>query len=130
MSFDEHAVVARVARVNLPELRLWVRQGWLRPAQGEAGPVFDELDIARIRLLCDLRKEMSLPDDAVPVVLTLLDNLHQTRRELRTLTRAIEQQPRDVRHAVVSVFHDIHTRADTGATGGTAGTADTGTEDR
>lgn len=124
MSFDEHAVVARVARVNLRELRLWVRQGWLRPAQGEAGPVFDELDIARIRLLCDLRKEMLLPDDAVPVVLNLLDNLHQTRRELRALTRAIEQQPRDVRHAVVSVFHDIHPRADTG------GPADTGDGDR
>jgi chaperone modulatory protein CbpM len=116
MSLDEHTVVARVARVNLRELRLWVRQGWLRPAQGEAGPVFDELDIARIRLLCDLRKEMSLPNDAVPVVLTLLDNLHRTRRELRALTRAIEDQPDEVREAVVSVFRDIHARADEGTT--------------
>ena len=114
MSFDEQTVVARVARVNLRELRLWVRQGWLRPAQGEAGPVFDELDIARIRLLCDLRKEMSLPNDAVPVVLNLIDHLHQTRRELRALTRAIEEQPREVRHAVVSVFHSIHARAQSG----------------
>jgi len=114
MSFDEYTVVARVERLNLRDLRFWVRQGWLRPAQGEAGPVFDELDIARIRLLCDLRKEMSLPNDAVPVVLTLLDNLHQTRRELRALTRAIEEQPREVRHAVVSVFHGIHARAESG----------------
>lgn len=114
MSFDEYAVVARVERLNLRELRFWVRQGWLCPAEGEAGPVFDELDIARVRLLCDLRKEMSLPNDAVPVVLNLIDHLHQTRRELRTLTRAIKEQPEDVRHSIVSVFHDIHARSNRG----------------
>lgn len=114
MSLDEYTVVSRVRRLNLRDLRLWVRQGWLRPAEGEAGPVFDELDIARIRLLCDLRKEMSLPNDAVPVVLNLIDHLHRTRRELRALTRAIEEQPEDVRHAVVSVFHEIHASADRG----------------
>ncbi|MGM0741711.1 MAG: MerR family transcriptional regulator [Pseudomonadota bacterium] len=110
MSFDEYTVVARVERLNLRDLRFWVRQGWLCPAESETGPLFDELDIARVRLLCDLRKEMSLPNDAVPVVLNLIDHLHQTRRELRALTRAIEEQPEDVRHAIVSVFHDIHAR--------------------
>lgn len=114
MSFDEYGVVARVRRINLRELRLWVRQGWLRPAEGEAGPVFDELDVARIRLLCDLKKEMSLPNDAVPVVLNLIDHLHRTRRELRALARAIEEQPEDVRQSVVSVFHEIHGLADRG----------------
>lgn len=113
MSFDEYTVVARVQRLNLRELRLWVRQGWLRPAAGEAGPVFDELDIARIRLLCDLRKEMSLPNDAVPVVLDLIDHLHQTRRELRALTRAIEEQPEDIRHSVVATFRAFHGSTDT-----------------
>lgn len=114
MSFDEHTVVARVARLTLGELRLWMRQGWLRPAQGAAGPVFDELDIARIRLLCDLRKEMSLPNDALPVVLNLIDRLHQTRRELHALARALERQPEDVRRAVLSSFRDIQRAANTG----------------
>ena len=113
MSFDEYTVVARVERLNLRELRLWVRRGWLRPAEGEAGPVFDELDIARIRLLCDLRKEMSLPNDAVPVVLNLIDHLHRTRRELRALAQAVEEQPAEVRHAVVSTLRDVHGISDT-----------------
>ena len=69
---DEQAVVAVVKRVTLRELRLWVREGWVRPAQGNAGPVFDDLDVARIRLLCDLRKEMALPTDAMTPVLTLM----------------------------------------------------------
>ncbi len=114
MSFDEYAVVARVRRLTLRELRFWVRQGWLCPSEGEAGPIFDELDIARVRLLCDLRKEMSLPNEAMPVVLNLIDHLHRTRRDLRALTRAIEEQPEDVRHSIVSVFHGIHARTTRG----------------
>lgn len=108
MSFDERTVVGRVERLNLRELRLWVRLGWVRPARGPAGPVFDELDIARVRLLCDLKKDMSFPTDTLPVVLALIDRLHQTRRELRALSDAIEDQPEDVRRSIVSKFRDIH----------------------
>lgn len=111
MSLDERTVVARVARLSLRELRIWVRQGWVRPAYSGAGPVFDEVDIARIRLLCDLKKDMSLPTDALPVILDLIDRLHQTRRELRTLTEALEEQPEEVRRMVVAKFRDIHSNA-------------------
>jgi chaperone modulatory protein CbpM len=111
MSFDERTVVAQVKRVNLRDLRFWVREGWVRPAQSETGPVFDEVDIARIRLLCDLRKDMSLPSDVLPVVLTLIDRLHQTRRELHALTSALEEQPDDIRHTVIASLRQIHSKA-------------------
>ena len=101
MSFDERTVVARIERLTLRELRLWVREGWVRPAQSERGPVFDDLDVARLRLLCDLRKEMALPTDVMPTVLTLIDHLHRTRRELRRVTEAIDEQPTEVRRAVI-----------------------------
>lgn len=104
MTLDERAVVAHVERLTLRELRLWVREGWVLPATGDTGPVFDEIDVARIRLLCDLRKEMALPSDAVPPVLALIDHLHRTRRDLRRLTDALEEQPDEVRHAVIAAF--------------------------
>ena len=102
MSLDEHTVVARIERLSLRELRLWVREGWVRPAQGERGPVFDEIDVARLRLLCDLRKDMALPTDALPTVLSLIDELHRTRRDLRRLSEALDEQPAEVRRAVVA----------------------------
>ncbi len=111
MSIDERTVVAQVERVQLRELRLWVRQGWVRPAQGTGGPVFDELDIARVRLLCDLQKDMSLPSDVLPVVLSLIDRLNQTRRELRALTDALEEQPEDIRRSVVSKVEELRQEA-------------------
>lgn len=107
MSYDERTVVTRVRRLTLRELRVWVSEGWVRPAQGEAGPVFDDVDVARIRLVCDLRKEMALPNDAVPVVLTLIDRLHETRRELRCLTEALEAQPDTVRREVVAAVRAV-----------------------
>ena len=110
MSLDERTVVARVRRLSLRELRVWVREGWVRPAHGEAGPVYDEIDVARLRLLCDLKKDMSLPSEAMPVVLDLIDRLHQTRRELRSLTEALDRQPVEMRRSVVAAFRDLRER--------------------
>lgn len=100
MSLTEQMVLTEVRRLTRRELRLWVREGWVRPALGERGPVFDEIDVARLRLLCDLRMDMALPTDALPVVLTLIDQLHRTRRDLRHLAEALDEQPADVRRAV------------------------------
>ena len=101
---DERDVVATVRRLHLKELRLWVEMGWVRPANSDGGPVFDDLDVARIRLVCDLREDMSLPDDAVPVVLSLLDQIHGLRRELRGLAGAVDTQPDEIRQAIVAAY--------------------------
>ena len=53
MRFDERTVVTEIRRLTLKDLRFWVQEGWVRPAQGEQGPVFDDIDVARLRLLCD-----------------------------------------------------------------------------
>jgi chaperone modulatory protein CbpM len=100
----ERDVVARVRRLHLQELRLWVRMGWVRPAESDNGPLFDDLDVARIRLVCDLRKDMSLPTDAVPVVLSLLDQIHGLRRELRGLAEAVDVQPAVTKQAIVEAY--------------------------
>ncbi|ABV92174.1 hypothetical protein Dshi_0426 [Dinoroseobacter shibae DFL 12 = DSM 16493] len=104
---DERDVVARVARVELRELRLWVREGWVKPVETETGPVFDDLDVARIRLVCDLRQDLELPDDAVPVILSLLDQLHGMRRDLRALVRAVEAQTPETRRAIVAAASEL-----------------------
>lgn len=101
---DERDVVAQVTRIELRELRSWVRKGWIRPATGESGPVFDDLDVARIRLVCDLHKDMSLPSDAIPVILSLLDQVHGLRRELRGLAEAVDAQPDATRRAIVEAY--------------------------
>jgi len=102
MIYDETAVVTEIRRITLTDLRLCVQEGWVRPAAGDSGPVFDDLDIARLRLVCDLRTDLSLPDDAVAMMLLLIDQVHGLRRELRSLAHAVEAQPESVRRAVIA----------------------------
>ena len=103
----ETQVVEQVGRLTVAELRLWCESGWVAPARGEAGPVFDEVDIARVRLVCELRDDLGLDEGAIPVVLSLVDQLYGLRRELRALARAVEQQPDEVAAPVRAAYRAL-----------------------
>ncbi|MDW9766511.1 chaperone modulator CbpM [Sinorhizobium meliloti] len=97
MKLTEKQVLEQFDAVTLKQLRQWVHSGWIVPAQGESGPSFDDVDVARIRLVCELRRDMNVNDDAVPIILALLDQLYGLRRELRTFATALSEQPDEVR---------------------------------
>ena len=107
MRLSETDVVEHVRTITVHELRLWVREGWIAPAEGEQGPSFDACDLARVRLVCQLRDDLALGEEAVPVVLSLLDQIHGLRHELRDLARAVERQPDDVRTEIARTFRSL-----------------------
>ena len=107
MTFDETEIVRRAERITRRRLRLWVRRGWVVPQQSSAGPRFDGADLARLSLICELKDEINLSDDAVGVVLSLIDQLHSVRHEFTALGRAVEAQPEDVRRAVHSAYRRL-----------------------
>jgi chaperone modulatory protein CbpM len=76
------------------EIHRWVEQRWLRPGGAPGGWVFQEVDVARVRLIVELR-DLALDEEAMPVVLSLLDQLHATRRQLRLLQQAVEETAPD-----------------------------------
>ncbi len=95
-------VVARVRGLTRERVVAWVERTWVCPASGEQGLVFDDIDIARMALICQLRDELQVDREAIPVVLSLIDQLHGLRRELRALVRAIEAQPGPVREDIIA----------------------------
>jgi chaperone modulatory protein CbpM len=101
------AVVARFPDLAPEELSDWIARGWVRPeGAAEAGWSFTEIDVARVRLIRDLRRGMAIDEDAVPVVLSLLDQVYDMRRTLKAVLRAIERQPPAVREAVITALYD------------------------
>ncbi|MBN8900160.1 MAG: hypothetical protein J0H57_03930 [Rhodospirillales bacterium] len=106
------AVTALFADLPEGELRAWIARGWIRPepaAQEIAREVvasegqeweFEEIDIARVRLVYDLRRAMEIQEDTVPLVLSLLDQVYALRGELRLVLRAIDAQPAPVRESI------------------------------
>ncbi len=95
----EKDIVERLDGVSVDKLRLWVSQGWIRPAIGTAGG-YSEADLARAAFINDLFDELGLDCETVPVVLKLVDQIHGLRRELRGLVEAIEKQPQNIRAEV------------------------------
>ena len=83
------AVLQRVPGLDAATLELWIAQDWVRPLRRSGQVVFQEIDVARMHLILDLRESLDVPDPAVPVVLSLLDQLHDTRRQMRRLCEAL-----------------------------------------
>lgn len=85
------AALRRLERLEAEVLDRWIAEDWVRPARQGGAPVFGEADIARLRLILELRDEMEVGEEAMPVVLNLLDQLHETRRQMRRLCEALLQ---------------------------------------
>jgi chaperone modulatory protein CbpM len=95
--YSEEQVIATVHRVTRAHLVAFARAEVIRPVQSERGPVYRPIDIARIELLCDLAEEFDLRDDALALVMALIDQVHEARLLRRTLTAAILRETPEVR---------------------------------
>ncbi len=95
----EQDVVARVHSLTVTRLRVWVRQGLIKPAE-EAEQSYSEADIARAALINTLEDELGFAEEDVPVLLNLIDQIHGLRSELRGLVEALEDLPPDMRTTV------------------------------
>jgi chaperone modulatory protein CbpM len=97
MMMSERDVVARVQHLTVTRLRVWVRQGWIRPAPTQG---FSEADIARAALIRDLEDQLGFAEEDVPVLLSLIDQIHGLRSELKGLIEALDELPDDARATV------------------------------
>jgi chaperone modulatory protein CbpM len=93
---SEQDVVARVQSLTVTRLRVWVRQGLIKPADER----FSEADIARAALISTLEDELGFDEEDVPVLLNLIDQIHGLRSELRGLLEALDELPPDLRTTV------------------------------
>jgi chaperone modulatory protein CbpM len=94
------ALVDHFSGLDRCELLRWVENRWVLPEQQGGGWVFQEVDIARVELILEIRREWALDDDAMPLVLGLLDQVYGLRRELRRLCVALERQPAEIREKI------------------------------
>ena len=83
------AVLQRLPGLNADRLELWIKQEWVRPVRSGGQVLFAEIDVARLHLIMDL-ETMEVGEGAMPVVLSLLDQLHESRRQMRRLCQALD----------------------------------------
>ncbi len=90
----------RVAALDRVELERWIENRWILPDEAGGRWLFHEVDIARVELIIEIRREFAVDDEALSLMLNLLDQLYSLRRQMRRLCDALECQPPEVQDAI------------------------------
>lgn len=72
------------AEIEGDALEAWLEAGWLASPGADD---FSDVDLARARLICDLTRSLGVNDEAVPIILHLLDQVHGLRRMIAEVRR-------------------------------------------
>ena len=106
-------IVEQIALLQRSDLDSWVREELILPQDDVGSMVFSEMECARIRLISTLRYELELEEEALPVVMSLLDQLYQTRQQLLKLSAAVAAQDKAVQAAILNAI-DPNNKIDDG----------------
>lgn len=104
--YSEEEIIAEVPGLDRTLLVRFVESRIVIPVQRPSPPrsCFRQIDAARLRLACELRESLDLNDDALAVVLGLVDRLHGARGDLRAVLEAVEALPETHRRQVTAAL--------------------------
>ncbi len=94
-------VVSEIRRAGLEvteqEVIGFVQQSWVLvsgdPEDWQEGWRFDEADAARVKLIVELKRDLEVNEEALPVVLNLLDQLYGLHQVLEDIRAAVDGLP-------------------------------------
>ena len=95
-------LVAAISALQRSDLEAWIRDALVAP-EAET-QLFGEMECARVRLICTLHYELEIDAGTLPVVLSLIDQLYDTRQRLLSLTAAVAAQDKTVQAAIISAM--------------------------
>jgi chaperone modulatory protein CbpM len=84
------------SHLDTPTLNAWIAAEWLLPVIRRKKLLFSEADLARARLIRDLKVDFGVNDEGVAIVLHLLDQLHGLRCLVRDFhAMDVPDRPKD-----------------------------------
>jgi chaperone modulatory protein CbpM len=98
IALDE--LLRQIRGLDRRDLIRWVENRWVLPERRDQTWLFQEVDVARVELILEIRQEFAIDEEALPMVLGLLDQVYELRRQLRRVCDALAAQPSEVQAAV------------------------------
>jgi chaperone modulatory protein CbpM len=98
IAFEE--LLGRFVDLDRRELIRWVENRWVLPERRDKTWIFREIDVARVELILEVRREFAIDDEALSLFLGLLDQVYDLRRQLGRLCDALAAQPPEIQAAV------------------------------
>ena len=106
MSLSLEEMLART-KVERGQLVAWIEEGWIAPSRDNGSFVFEEIDAARVNFIYELVRDMMIGDEAIPVVLSLVDQLNALRATLKQVLIVAEDLPDPARARIVEILKEI-----------------------
>ncbi len=113
ISLDE--LVVAISALQRTDLEAWIREELVAPQQESGALLFTDMECARVRFICTLHYELEIDAETLPVVLSLVDQLYDTRQRLFSLTAAVAAQDRSVQAAIIAALEPTGEASDSDA---------------
>ena len=97
-------LVEAVAALQRSDLESWIRAELVRPRHEEGTLLFTDVECARVRLICTLHYDLEIEAGTLPVVVSLVDQLYDTRQRLLSLTAAVAAQGEAMQAAIITAI--------------------------
>lgn len=97
-------LVETISALQRSDLEAWIREELVTPRREAGTLLFPDIECARVRLICTLHYELEIDVDTLPVVLSLVDQLYDTRQRLLSLTAAVAAQDQAVQAAIIAAM--------------------------
>src|SRR4029078_12201855 len=85
-------LVATTPTLQRSDLEIWIRDELVMARQEAGRFIFTDMEWARVRLICMLIYELEIDAETLPLMLSLVDQLYDTRQRLLSLTAAVAAQ--------------------------------------
>jgi chaperone modulatory protein CbpM len=100
-------VILIIPEVNREDLDRWINNALIEAQQDADSIMLTDTQFARVRLICTLRYDMDVEEEVLPIVLDLLDQLHESRQRLHNLSQAVLAQNEDVTSSILEVLSEV-----------------------
>ncbi|NOD33069.1 MULTISPECIES: hypothetical protein [unclassified Ruegeria] len=104
MTLTEKELIETVTRLTSDRLTEYLAAEIVIPEQSDQGLIYHSIDVARLELACELHEQYDMEADALSMMISLIDQMHGLRAELREVLNAVEAQPEPVRQQLVEVI--------------------------
>jgi chaperone modulatory protein CbpM len=102
MAIDD--LLTAISTLQRNDLERWISEELVAPQRDAGTLLFSDMECARVRLICTLTYELDIDSGTLPVVLSLLDQLYDTRQRLLSLTRAVAVQDKTIQAAIIAAM--------------------------
>ena len=100
-------LLAELPELSSEQIDRYIAAGVVVPVQSDHGPLFRDIDLARLHLVADLAEGYHLDEEALNLVLSLVDQLHGLRGDMRAILDALAREPVETRVRLKTAIREV-----------------------